>query len=155
MITKCPQISLLYGIFLGVLLSCGSPGSSNKEQKVTVEEKSTNDELKNEVIAIHDEVMPKMGALKSHQKRLHDEVADLQSRNEGQYQEGIEIRQRLAHDLDQAYEDMFIWMRQFRPELEGMDEQESKAYLLDQKEKVIIVNENIKSALSRAEEVTL
>ena len=108
------------------------------------------------MIAIHDEVMPKMGALKNHQKRLSEEIAELQGRGEAIDREEIVLRQDLVIRLDQAYEGMFVWMRQFKThELDEMDEEESKAYLLEQKEKVEKVNMDIKSALSRAEEVRL
>jgi len=96
-----------------------------------------------------------MGTLRSHQKRLTEEAAELESRDALLYQEEIAKRQQIARELDEAYEGMFVWMRQFRPQLEDMEEEEGRAYLLEQKDKVIKVNEDIKSALSRAEETTL
>ena len=117
----------------------------------------TNDNLalKDEVIAIHDEVMPKMGTLKAHEKRLVREAEDLKSLDSIQFQQEIQKRKLLAGELDQAYEDMFVWMRQFRPNLEEMEEEEARTYLLEQKAKVEKVNISIKSTLARAEELQL
>lgn len=134
------------------MVSCGSD-SDNRQTQAENEQISTNEALKEEVIAIHDEVMPKMGALRSHQKKLTEEAAELERRDALLYQEEIENRRQLAMELDQAYDGMFVWMRQFRPqELDEMDEEGGRTYLLEQKDKVIKVNEDIKSALKRAEE---
>lgn len=112
-----------------------------------------NQALKEEVIAIHDEVMPKMGTLKFYQKRLTEEADQLSELDSVQYQDEIQKRRHLARELDQAYEGMFIWMRQFRPNLEDMEDEEARKYLQEQKSKVTKVNEDIKNSLAKAEEM--
>lgn len=149
-----PVLKLLYLLLLIIFSNCGS-GSNKGENQSESDKSNSNEALKEEVIAIHDEVMPKMGTLRSHQKRLTEEAAQLKSKDSILYQEEIEKRKRIARDLDEAYDGMFVWMRQYRPQLDEMDEEEGRAYLLEQKEKVIIVNEDIKSVLNKAEETAI
>jgi len=104
------------------------------------------DALRDEVIAIHDEVMPLMGQLKYHERRLKEEVEQMDPSQESE----IKHRQEVIHDLQQAYEEMFVWMRQFQSQQGEMNDEEWEAYLILEKEKVKTVNANIKNALARA-----
>lgn len=103
--------------------------------------------LKTEVIVIHDEVMPKMGELKSNQKLLMEKGEKLGDTTEAQRYRGAALA------CDEAYEGMFVWMRQFDSKLEGLNEEESIAYLQDQLIKVTQVNRDIKQALEEAEKL--
>jgi hypothetical protein len=112
-------------------------------------DEASNDLLKEEVIAIHDEVMPKMGELKSLHKEVLLKIEGLKSdslENAGKIQE----LQVLANDLDSSFEGMFVWMRQFKSTFEEMTDEEITNYLLDQKKLVEKVNADIKSILDVA-----
>jgi hypothetical protein len=109
------------------------------------------EKLKQEVIAIHDEVMPKMGELRSNQKLLlakEDEFRDTEADSTER-----QAYKQAALACDEAYEGMFVWMRQFDSKLEGMDEEASLIYLQDQLVKVTQVNRDIKEALQEAEKL--
>ncbi|EOZ93251.1 hypothetical protein A33Q_3841 [Indibacter alkaliphilus LW1] len=117
------------------------------------EKKENTEELRDEVIAIHDEVMPLMGEIKSLRK-------DILKVSEGLYQEDsvdnaekIKSLQALANKLDEAFDGMFVWMRQYQSSPEALSEQEYREYLLDQKEKVEKVNSDIKTAMAEAKSV--
>jgi hypothetical protein len=112
-----------------------------------------NEALKEEVISIHDEVMPLMGQLKHHEKRLNAEISSLQSKNSEENSVEIKHKEKVVRDLNEAYEGMFVWMRQFNSQQGDMSDEEFEAYLLDQKEKVEVVNSQIKDALARAQEL--
>jgi hypothetical protein len=112
-----------------------------------------NEALKEEVISIHDEVMPLMGHLKHHEKRLNAEISSLKSKNPEENSVEIKHKEKVVGDLNQAYEGMFIWMRQFNSQQGDMSDEEFEAYLLDQKEKVEEVNSQIKNSLARAQEL--
>ncbi|WP_194776522.1 hypothetical protein [Pararhodonellum marinum] len=124
---------------LGLLLILGACQDKDK----------SNDLLKNEVLAIHDEVMPKMSNLKEARKQI------LEKANTLEVQEADSLRvaehKAVAMQLDDAYEGMFVWMRQYQPEPEKKSPEELETYLLDQKEKVTQVNIAIKRALNEAE----
>ena len=113
------------------------------------EKKDPNDELKREVIEIHDEVMPLMGNLKSLKTKLEEE-SNLISQSDSPDIEKINRLDQLATDLDSAFSGMFVWMRQFNSDYEGMTKDEINNYLLEQKAKVEKVNADIKGALAAA-----
>lgn len=110
-------------------------------------------QLKEEVIAIHDEVMPHMGTLKSLQKGLLEKADQLASEDSISQQQSIEQLRHTAVELDAAYEGMFVWMRQFEPDQGEMTEDEFTAYLEEQKVLVEKVKVDINDALEKAEKL--
>lgn len=111
------------------------------------EKKNPNEELRKEVIDIHDEVMPLMGNLKSLKTKVIEKSA-LISQSDSPDLERIQKLDFLAAELDSAFEGMFVWMRQFKSDYEGMTSDEVNKYLLEQKVKVEKVNVDIKKAIS-------
>lgn len=112
-------------------------------------EKENVASLKEEVIAVHDEVMPRMGELRNYQKLLNEAEQKLLETPVDSIQAN-EFRQA-SIACEEAYEGMFVWMRQFDAKLEGMDEEASMGYLEDQLLEVTEVNYAIKKAISEAE----
>lgn len=111
-----------------------------------VTETSGNQELYNEVMKVHDEVMPKMNDV----HRLKQEMKEkLDSQNLDQA-EKIKIQGMIAR-LDSANEGMMIWMRQFSPLPDSLGEEKAREYLEDEMEKVKKVREDILQALEEAE----
>ncbi|NVJ85911.1 MAG: hypothetical protein HWE15_06375 [Algoriphagus sp.] len=116
---------------------------------------SISDENKNlraEVIGVHDEVMPLMGKLKNLEREALNRVEELESNPEIDTLQVEELK-ALAYDLSQAYEGMFVWMRQYETEDGDRTPEEVKAYLEDQMIKVQKVNEDIKAALDKADKL--
>jgi hypothetical protein len=113
-------------------------------------QKDLNNDKRAEVIAVHDEVMPKMGQLKSYEKKAlqkAEEFAAMDSVDSVKVQE----MKDLALELDQAYEAMFVWMRQYETEDGERSPEEVKTYLEDQMVSVSEVNKLMKSALTKAD----
>lgn len=109
-----------------------------------------NTKQRDAVIAVHDEVMPKMGQLKSFEKKAlqkAEEFAALDSTDTA----NVEEMKALALELDQAYEAMFVWMRQYETEDGERTPEEVKVYLDEQMESVTEVNRLMKAALSKAD----
>jgi hypothetical protein len=127
-------------IFLCFITSLAGCESNSKDQ---------NQELKQEVIDIHDEVMPLMGDLKSLKKKI-DEKNILISQSDPENIDKIKELENLSSDLDSAFNGMFVWMRQFQSSYDDMSKDEVQTYLLEQKEKVEKVNRDIKKALTAA-----
>ena len=128
---------LVFTLFI-FIQACG-----NKQ----VEENKTQRE---QVIAVHDEVMPKMGQLKSMEKAALQKAEELQN-SDTPDQKKIDALKNLATQLNQAYEGMFVWMRQYNTEDGEKTPEEVKAYLEEQLILVSKVNEDIKAALAEAE----
>jgi transposase-like protein len=102
------------------------------------------------VIAVHDEVMPKMGQLKSFEKKAlqkAEEFAAMDSTDTAK----VEEMKALALEMDQAYEAMFVWMRQYDTEDGERTPEEVKVYLDEQMESVTEVNRLMKAALTKAD----
>lgn len=131
------------GFLLGVMMFCTACDSQKKE----------NEQLHSQIIAVHDEVMPIMGDLKSLQNDFQERAEALYMKDKLGYEEEIASLRETAAELDEAYNGMFVWMRQFETEHEGMKDKEITVYLLDQKEKVEKVNEDIKNVLEKAEKI--
>lgn len=113
-------------------------------------QKELNDLRRSEVIAVHDEVMPKMGQLKSLEKKAllrAEEYATMDSVDSVKVQE----MKVLAVELDQAYEAMFVWMRQYETEDGERSPLEVKTYLEAQMVSVSEVNQLMKTVLTKAD----
>ena len=108
--------------------------------------------LRDEVIAIHDEVMPLMGELKSFKKEIKIKADSLVEQDSTANAEKIYELRSIENQLEEAFEGMFIWMRQYRAPDETIDENEAKAYLTEQKVLVEKVNKDIKEALKAAKQ---
>jgi hypothetical protein len=108
-----------------------------------------NKEMRAQLIGVHDEVMPKMGELMSLQKKALAKADSLDTQDSTATAQ-IESMRSLAAQLDQAYEGMFVWMRQYSLDEEGKTPEEIKTYLDDQLLKVNQVNADIKAALDKA-----
>jgi uncharacterized protein YicC (UPF0701 family) len=109
----------------------------------------TNKAMRAQIIGVHDEVMPKMGELMSLQKKALAQADSLYAQDSTATAQ-IESMRTLAGQLDQAYEGMFVWMRQYSLEEGGKTPEEIKIYLDDQLLKVNQVNADIKAALDQA-----
>jgi hypothetical protein len=104
---------------------------------------SGNEALYNEVMKIHDEVMPKLEDIHRKKEELNNTIASTPNMKEDQKQV---IQGKIAR-LDSASESMMDWMHQFNPLPDSTGEEKAKEYLENQMEKVKKVRENIESAL--------
>ncbi|PZX49394.1 hypothetical protein [Algoriphagus chordae] len=134
--------SILFLIFTSLILvnACGPSTPSG------------NEKLRADVIAVHDEVMPKMGQLKSLERKALDKVEELEN-EESVDSLKVEQYKALAYDLNQAHMSMFAWMRQYEQKDGEMTKEEVKAYLDDQMVLVTEVNVEMKEALAKADEL--
>ncbi|AWW33086.1 hypothetical protein DN752_06610 [Echinicola strongylocentroti] len=121
----------------GLLVSC-----DNHQKEVK--------QLKDEVIGIHDEVMPLMGKLKEEQSRLMTSSGKMLLDDSVANGAIAEEMNEVAKGLEDAYEGMFVWMRQYKVDFEGMTNEQVIEYLQEQKEKVTKVNDDITTALEEA-----
>ena len=92
-------------------------------------------------MAVHDEVMPKMGKIRNLEKQCRSVALTSPDSSEL-------IRQ--AESLSNANEAMMIWMREFNSDFQGSDS-EKREYLLAQKMKIYHVKDLMNSSLSEGE----
>ena len=105
-------------------------------------EEAALDKLFDEVMVVHDDVMPKTATIHRLKKKLKNNQTD---ENTSTFQAAIE-------QLDIADEGMMQWMEDFeKPKNKPFEE--AKAYYEDEKVRIIKVKKNILSAISVAEEL--
>jgi len=102
--------------------------------------------LYDEVMKVHDEVMPKMNDIYKLKEQLKNKIAntpDMVAEKKQQI-EGTISR------LDSASEGLMVWMRNFNPLPDSVGEQEARDYLESEMEKIKQVSEDVRKALEDA-----
>ena len=107
----------------------------------------SNQELYDEVMQVHDEVMPKMEDLYKAKVALKARLLDRPDMPES---EKKAINDRIAQ-LDSAGEGMMVWMRQFNPLPDSLGEDKARQYLQGERQKVQKVKDDILNALREAD----
>ncbi|MEN8247876.1 MAG: hypothetical protein ABFS32_03020 [Bacteroidota bacterium] len=128
-------ISLLIAAFAG-LVSCSNSDSNDEKQKAY-----------DKVIAVHDEVMPKLSQISNLKEQITKHIAILNDSTE------IAEWQQLIGELDDADESMWVWMRQFDSYLDDKSEEEALEYLKEEQVKVDEVARKINESIAKAEEM--
>jgi hypothetical protein len=108
-------------------------------------EVSGNQVLYDQVMKIHDEVMPQM-------EDLHNRKEALKEKLKSATAEQKKSLERQIAKVDSAGEGMMIWMREFNPIPDSVGEEKAREYLESQMEKVKKVKENIQAALQDTEQ---
>ncbi|WP_370089923.1 hypothetical protein [Ekhidna sp.] len=128
--------NLLLITTLFFIVSCGPSQEEELQQ------------LKDEVMTIHDEVMPKMGELRRIRKDLLLQADSLIVVDSAR----AALLTTIATQIGDANEGMMQWMRDFEPEFEGTDD-EIRQYLEDQKIAIQQVKEDMNKSLAKGKEV--
>lgn len=102
--------------------------------------------LYNEVIEIHDAVMPEMGTVFLLKKELSIKRDSLESLNKNN--QIINEIDNSINELLNANESMMQWMRNFNTEFEGNADLSRKEYLEKEKEKILDVQNDFDYAIN-------
>lgn len=127
-----------------VLASCQSKSGHDHQHDAAAPD-SSNTILYNQVMDIHDEVMPKIDDLEKMKARLN---AQLTANPAPAAELKKELEGRIAR-LDSARQGMFDWMHGFNPPSpsDSVDTEAIRTYLEDQMEKAKMMRENVLEAL--------
>ncbi|MBL7847384.1 MAG: hypothetical protein JNL40_07955 [Cyclobacteriaceae bacterium] len=121
-----------------ILINCSNPSregqASGSEDADSV---SANQVLYDQVMDIHDEVMPKMEDIYSLKKKLQDQI---QSTPTLTSEERQQLEKRIAN-LDSVGNMMMDWMHQFSPLPDSVGQEEAREYLESEMEKIRKVRE--------------
>ena len=132
-----------------VLASCGQKSHDHEHGDHDHNhdtETSPNQALYDEVMKIHDEVMPKMNDIHKLKEELKKKIAD----TPGMVEEEKKKIEAVIAKLDSASNGMMVWMRQFNPLPDSLGEEKAREYLEDEMEKVKKVKEDILEAMEKA-----
>jgi len=105
-----------------------------------------NEALYEEVMKVHDEVMPKMDDIFRLKEDLKNKIANTPDLAEEKKKE-IEAR---INELDSASSDMMVWMRKFNPLPDSLGEEKAREYLENEMEKIKKVREDVLAAIEKA-----
>ncbi|MFC2187076.1 hypothetical protein ACFCT7_07120 [Fulvivirgaceae bacterium LMO-SS25] len=124
-----------------VAIACES-GPTEEEQQ---------NSLKDEVMEIHDEVMPKMGEMNTLKNELLADADSLSadSSNVENLELSIDLKQ-IASELEEANKSMMDWMRNYKPTFDEQTHEEIMQYLEDQKVKAGEVKTKILTSIEKA-----
>lgn len=133
----------LFIVVLGTFIGCGKTTRDTTASDPV--EDDSNQALYNQVMDIHDEVMPKMNDIYTLKKQLQDKITnspDLAEEKKKELEETI-------LQLDSASNSMMVWMRQFNPPADTASEEAMREYLESQLEKVKKMREDVLVALEK------
>jgi len=147
-------------IFLSIsFLACNGP--VKQEEKTSTEEASgkfnteqlaAQQEAWDKVMVIHDEVMPKMGAMHSLTKALKENW-ETNDQLDAAAKDSFSIA---IQEMESADEGMWDWMhklKQLKPLRESESHEAILTYLGEQEQSMILVREAMVNSMTRAEEL--
>jgi regulator of replication initiation timing len=105
-----------------------------------------NQALYDEVMKVHDEVMPKMDDIYKLKQELKKQMADSSNLT-------VEKKKTIEATilrLDSASESMMVWMRNFNPLPDSLGEEKARAYLEDQQKRIQGVREEMLRVIDEA-----
>lgn len=134
------KTNLILFITILTFIACSN---DKKEQEV----------LMAEVIAVHDEVMPKMGELDRLARQLNNLADSLEV--DSTQATLINMLRIKASNLKSANESMMVWMRQYDAEFASKTEshEEVIGYLKDQMIKITKVKEEMNGSLEKGKDI--
>ena len=139
----------LFIIVLVIIWACGQKtndhGDHDHDGGDAVEE-GGNQALYEEVMKVHDEVMPKMNDVYKAKEELKNQIANTPGMAE---EKKKEIESSISK-LDSASEGMMVWMRNFNPLPDSLGEEQAREYLENEMAKVKKVKEDVLEALEKA-----
>lgn len=145
-------------LIIMLISACENKTTEQQEEVVTdeiPEEVKIEKALYDDVMDVHDEMMPKMENMMSIKGQLKEKV-DLLKEEAAQSQLVLEIEAAIQ-SLETADEAMMNWMRQFDPETDSLSHEEIVEYYTLQKKKMdsvkVIMVEAIESASAKLEEL--
>lgn len=146
--------STFFGLFLAgfiMVWGCGQKSHDHEGHDHhagdPVSEEGGNQALDQEIMKIHDEVMPKMDEIYRLKEQLKNKIATTPALAEEKKQE---LENTIA-GLDSASESMMDWMHQYSPIPDSVDGAEkAREYLENEMEKIRKVKEDMLEAIEKA-----
>ena len=132
-----------------ILIACGKTGE-HADHDMDNEGDSPNQALYNQVMDIHDEVMPKMEDLYKSKKELIDKIAATPDMAADKKKE----LENMISALDSANNAMMDWMHNFNPRPDSTDQEAAREYLETEMERIKKVRDLTNETLEKAKTVT-
>lgn len=143
--------SLLLVLVIFASLSCSKPGDHSSMNHDTAQnmEEGPNQALYNQMMDIHDEVMPSMGEIMSLKRKLQEQIA----KSPDMVVERKQELENIISNLDSASNSMMRWMHrihEFSPLADSVDQEKAREYLESEMEEIKKVKELINTSIDKA-----
>lgn len=139
--------SILLFVFTFIMGACQnqSPESTDASSEDAQATSTQVKELQQDVMAVHDRVMPKMNKMSQLQTELKNTAVGMADSAKFM---------AISSDLNQAQEGMMDWMRNFKyPEEEGWSTEQTKDYLKQQHNLMLQVEQQTNLSIHRADSI--
>jgi regulator of replication initiation timing len=140
---------LIFLLPLLAVFAC-SKTSEQHHSDTSVNEDNPNQALYDQVMDIHDEVMPRMGEIQRLKRELTEKIENSPDMVIEQKQE----LERVISNLDSASHEMMDWMHKFKPEKDSVDQEKAREYLEVEMEKIKKVRELMNESIEKAKEAS-
>ncbi len=141
--------TIYYFIALFLTFSC-SNASRETDSNLSPEQQEVSN-LEDQVIEVHDQVMPQMGTLMTLKEQLEAKNETLQSAGTAEAEDQVIVNSLVIEQLDLAHEGMMSWMRSFEPiDIDG-DSEGNREYLQQELDKIDSVKKLVDDAITAAE----
>lgn len=137
------NLFILFALIL--LVSCGKKDEHAGHDMTAAASDDANQILYNQVMDIHDEVMPKMEDLYNLKKELQDKIANTPNLAAEEKQK---LEQRIIV-VDSVSKLMMDWMHSFDPRPDSANKEAARAYLEAEMEKIKKVKEAMLETLEK------
>jgi hypothetical protein len=138
-------------LFIALILMVGC-GKSGQHEHHDQEEESPinnpNQALYDQVMDIHNDVMPKSDDIYQRKKEIKDKIANTKN-IESDKKKQLE---QIVAELDSADHSMMDWMHKFKPLPDSADQELAREYLENEMERIKTVRELINGSLQKAKE---
>ena len=141
--------NLLIAATLLMLFACGKT-SEHAGHDMDNEGDSPNQALYNQVMDIHDEIMPKMEDLYQSKKELLEKIAS----SPGMPADQKKDLENMIAALDSANNAMMDWMHNFNPRPDSTDQEAAREYLETEMERIKKVRDLTNETLEKAKSAT-
>ena len=141
----------IYIVTLLIAVASACTPSSTSSSEAVKESKSKDqarDKLHQEVIAVHDIAMVKMQIIMNLKSASIKESDSLRQLGIASLAERIEQLEKSQLDLEEAYEAMMVWMREFKPPSDTVSHDTAIQYLKSEQGKVAEVNDRMDQVIA-------
>ena len=137
---KYAYIALLFLSF-----ACSKKSEHNHDETVP-DGDNPNQVLYDQVMDIHDEVMPRMDDIERLKRELKEEITNTPDMVA---ERKVELEQVISN-LDSAGTAMMDWMHKFNPLPDSVDQEEAREYLENEMEKIKKVRDQMNESIEKA-----
>jgi TolA-binding protein len=142
------NLKILFVIGLLAMSACSKTGEHEHSEHDTASVESPNQALYDQVMDVHDEVMPRMDELMKLKRELQDKIAntpDMVVEKKAQME-------KMISNLDSASTAMMNWMHEFNPLPDSVDQEKAREYLESEMERIRKVKSLVTETIDKTKE---